>query len=266
MTALRSVIWILVFVPLAVRAQAHEPPSYVVYRTAEGIAVDGRLDESDWRKAEWTPDFIDIVGPDRPAPRLRTRARLLWDDANLYVAAELEEPHVWATLTERDSRVYHDDAFEVFIDPDGDGHNYYELEINALETVWDLFLVKPHREGGPSLSAWDIRGLEARVHVHGTLNDPGDVDSGWTVEMALPWSVLREAAPERRRPKPGEQWRLNFARSEWTPDVVDGSYRNNDKEAEWWVWSSQGAVDMHRPERFGYVTFAGEQVGQLGRR
>ena len=56
---------------------------------------------------------------------------MLWDDQFFYVGAELEEPHVWATLTERDSVIFHDNDFEVFIDPDGDTHLYYELEMNA---------------------------------------------------------------------------------------------------------------------------------------
>ena len=84
-----------------------------------------------------------ISGRDRPVPRFRTRAKLLWDDEALYIAAQLEEPDVWATLTKRDTTIFRDNAFEVFIDPDGDTHHYYELEVNALGTVWDLLLVKP---------------------------------------------------------------------------------------------------------------------------
>jgi hypothetical protein len=246
-----------------VSGDSFDPPSYVVYRTLGPIDVDGRLDEADWAAAPWTADFVDIEGRDRPSPRFRTRAKMLWDDEALYVAAWLEEPDVWATLTERDARIYQDNAFEVFIDPDGDTHNYYEIEINASETVWDLIIIKPFRDGGPSLSAWDIRGLEVSVQVDGTLNDPTDTDKGWTVEMALPWAVLKEAAPGRRPPREGEQWRLNFARSQWSADVVDGAYRKNlDTAADWWVWSPQGAVDMHRPERFGYVQFADAAAGQ----
>lgn len=242
---------------------AFDPPSYVVYRTHAPIEVDGRLDEPGWAEAPWTADFVDIRGRDRPSPRFRTRAKMLWNDEALYVAANLEEPDVWAALTERDAAIYQDNAFEVFIDPDGDTHNYYELEVNALETVWDLIIIKPSRDGGPSLSAWDIRGLEASVHVDGTINDPTDTDVGWTVELALPWAVLEEAAHERRPPRAGEQWRLNFARSQWSADVVDGAYRKNaDTAADWWVWSPQGAVDMHRPERFGYVQFADAAAGE----
>ena len=65
----------------------------------------------------------------------------------------------------RDAVIYHDNDFEVFIDPDGDNHLYYELEINALGTEWDLLLVKPYRDGGPAVNAWDIQGLRTAVHV-----------------------------------------------------------------------------------------------------
>ena len=75
---------------------------------------------------------------------------MLWDDDFFYIAAALEEPHVWATLTEHDSVIFQDPDFEVFLDPDGDNHSYYEIEINALGTVWDLRLVKPYRDGGPA--------------------------------------------------------------------------------------------------------------------
>ena len=92
--------------------------------------------------------FVDIEGDAKPAPRFRTRAKMLWDDTYFYIAAEMEEPHVWGTLTKHDSVIFHDNDFEVFLDPDGDTHDYYEFEINALNTGWDLFLDKPYRDGG----------------------------------------------------------------------------------------------------------------------
>lgn len=203
-----------------------------------------------------------MEGRAQPAPRLRTRAKVLWDDEALYVAARLEEPDVWATLTERDSRVYLDNAFEVFLDPDGDTHHYYELEVNALGTLWDLMLVRPYRDGGPPLSAWDIRGLAVGIRVDGTVNDPTDTDDGWTVELALPWAVLAEAAPEARRPRAGEQWRLNFSRSHWSLEVADGSYQKvPDTPADWSVWSPQGEVDIHKPECWGFAQFEDVAAG-----
>ncbi len=174
----------------------------------------------------------------------------------------LEEPQVWATLTQHDSVVFHDNDFEVFIDPDGDNHEYYEIEINALNTEWDLFLKKPYRDGGPAVNEWEIPGLKTAVHVSGTLNDPTDSDKFWSVELAIPWKSLAEHAHRHVPPRDGDQWRINFSRVEWRHEIVDGKYRKiPDLPEDNWVWSPQGKVDMHRPEHWGYIQFSTAMPG-----
>ena len=244
-------------------AMPFAPRRYVAYRATAGLRIDGRLDEPSWASTAWTDQFVDIEGDRQPAPRFRTRAKMLWDDDNFYVAAELEEPDVWATLTERDSVIFHDNDFEVFIDPDGDTHAYYELEVNALGTVWDLLLIKPYRDAGPAIHGWDIAGLQAAVDVRGTPNRAGDRDEGWSVEIAMPWKILREAAANRRPPQPGDRWRVNFSRVQWKVDTAEGRYVKRRKPGsadplpeDNWVWSPQGAINMHLPERWGYVQFS----------
>lgn len=234
-----------------------EPPSPLRYEARRGrnIVIDGAIDSAEWSGSPWTSDFVDIEGNARPRPSLRTRAKMQWDDNYLYIAAELEEPHVWATFTRRDAVIYHDPDFEIFIDPDGDTFNYYELEINALNTVWDLMLDKPYRDHGKANNAWDIAGLKRAVRINGTINDSRDRDRGWTVELALPWKVLKEYAPGKRAPKAGEEWRINFSRVEWDVDVVDGKYVKRNQPEHNWVWTPQGAIAMHMPERWGYVGF-----------
>ena len=108
-----------------------DPRFYVCYKAQKPITLDGKLDDGSWKKAEWTESFVDIEGLNKPRPRFRTRVKMLWDDRYFYIAADLEEPAVWATHTERDSVVYEDNDFEIFIDPDGDTHKYCELEISA---------------------------------------------------------------------------------------------------------------------------------------
>ena len=240
-----------------------EPLSYVAYRTAGAIQIDGKLDEPSWQRAAWTAAFVDIEGERKPLPRLQTRAKMLWDDEYLYLAADLEEPHVWATITERDATIYNENDFEVFIDPDGDTHQYYEFEINALGTEWDLLLIKPYRDGGPYMSAWDIGGLQTAVVVWGSINAPGDEDQGWSVEMALPWSVLREATKSKAPPADGDQWRINFSRVQWAVEYDSGSYvKVEGQSPDNWVWSPQGLVNMHYPEKWGFVQFADRVVGR----
>jgi hypothetical protein len=242
------------------------PKEYVCYRSEEALKVDGKLNETSWQNAPETDAFIDIEGDNRPRPPFTTRARMLWDDQYFYIGAELEEPHVWGTLTKRDSVIFHDNDFEVFIDPNGDRDEYYELEINALNTVWDLFLPKPYRDGGKARNDWDIIGLKTAVHITGTLNDPTDRDKGWSVEMAIPWNALAEYAHKPAPPAEGDRWRVNFSRVEWRHEIVDGKYRKtpNTKEDNW-VWSPQGVIDMHRPEMWGIVRFTSTKGPAAGK-
>jgi hypothetical protein len=238
------------------------PRGYVAYRSAQPIKMDGKLDEEAWRAVPWTEPFVDIEGDLKPVPRFETRAKMLWDDQYFYIGAYLQEPHVWGTLTKHDSVVFHDNDFEIFIDPNGDNHEYYEIEINALNTEWDLLLKKPYRDGGPAVNEWEIPGLKTAVHVEGTLNDPADKDKSWSVEFAIPWKVLAEYAHRPAPPRDGDQWRINFSRVEWQHELADGKYRTVPKTREDnWVWSPQGVVDMHRPETWGIVQFSTASPG-----
>lgn len=239
------------------------PKGYVCYRAPGPITVDGDLKAAEWDAAPWTDAFVDIEGDKRPKPRFRTRVKMLWDDEALYIAAELEEPHVWGRIKDHDAVIFHDPDFEVFIDPDGDNHTYAELELNALNTTWDLLLTKPYKDGGRAVNGWEIIGLKTGVKVQGTLNDPRDTDTGWTLEIKWPWKGLRELATFTPTPKDGDQWRINFSRVEWDIEVADGKYKKFEKRPEHnWVWAPQGVIDMHRPERWGYLQFSTAKPGE----
>ena len=229
---------------------------YLCRRVAGEITIDGRLGDAAWKAAPWTNEFVDIEGASRPAPRYATQVKMLWDQHCFYIAARLEEPHLCATLTEHDAIVFHDNDFEIFIDPDGDARNYYEIEVNAHNTVFDLLLRRTYRDGGPALHEWDFAGLRTAVFCDGTLNDPSDIDRGWTVELALPWEALAEFANTPSPPEDGDTWRVNFSRVQWPYVVSNGRYQKPaDAKESNWVWSTQGTVNMHIPQRWGYVTF-----------
>jgi hypothetical protein len=224
------------------------PNRYECVRATTPIKIDGKIDEKEWAKAPWTEDFVDIEGSLKPKPLYRTRVKMLWDDDYLYIAAELEEPNVKATLTEHDSVIFHDNDFEVFIKPLSDQTGYFEFEMNALNTGWDLYLNKPYREGGKADNSWDIDGLKTAVSVQGTLNNPNDSDKGWTIEIAYPWRGFASRQPVPK-PVPGTEWRIDFSRVEWFP----GKPREDN-----WVWSPQGVINMHVPDRWGYLDFKGD--------
>ncbi|XOV91605.1 MAG: carbohydrate-binding family 9-like protein [Bacteroidota bacterium] len=256
------------------------PKTYVVYKTSKPIEIDGAMDEADWAKAEWTDEFVDIEGSLKPDPYLPTKAKMLWDEENFYFAAELKDPHVWATLKNHDAVIFIDNDFEIFIDvdndkhrsnykyPDHDTHRYYEFEMNAFNTTWDLFLDKAYRDGGMALTSWEIKGLKTGAKVLGTINDPGDEDQGWTVEIAIPFSSIHYGpSGGSYAPSDGDQYRVNFSRVQYDMDIIDGKYvkqkdsTGKDLPCYNWVWSPQGVINMHFPERWGYAQFSIETVG-----
>jgi hypothetical protein len=261
------IVWLLFF-SIASCAQPKKeilPQTYVAYKTSEVITIDGKADEAVWKKAKWTNNFIDIQGD--KIPTYQTNVKMLWDENYYYILADIKEPHVWANLKERDTVIFYNNDFEVFIDPDGDTHNYYEVEINALNTVWDLFINKPYRElDNVVLNDWNYTGLKSAVHINGTLNNPNDIDKGWILEIAIPFKDLRISYGQDNVPR-NQFWRVNFSRVNWDYDLKDGKYsRKKDKNGTFlheynWVWSPQGVINMHEPEHWGYVFFSTQALG-----
>ena len=236
------------------------PKNYIITKVAKAPTIDGLADESQWEQAHFSTSFTDIEG--QKIPKFNTKMKMLWDDNYLYIFTEMEEPHVWGDISQRDAIIYLNNDFEVFISPSGATHNYGEIEINALGTVWDLLLSKPYRDGGKANFHWDLPALKSAVAISGSLNNPSDIDSGWSVEMAIPMKALLELKKGKNLlPIEGEQWRINFSRVEWDFDLNDGKYSRMKLdslkfEQEYnWVWSNQGVINMHEPEKWGYLQF-----------
>ena len=248
------------------------PPVCRAHRTpVKPGPLDGDLTKSFWQKGEWLTEFHDIEGDSKPKPWKPTRVKVLWDDEALYVGAELTEDQIWANVTERDDVIFQDNDFEIFLAPQDSSHRYYELEFNARNTVWDLFMERPQRDLVRRIVSWDVRGLESAVKVSGTLNDPSADNRFWSIEVKLPWYAFRECPkdavrPPRLEPVPGEIWRMDFSRVEWDVDAVDGAYvkrKGPDGKPlpeHNWLWAPTGVIDAHMPEMWGYLIFteAGE--------
>ncbi len=238
------------------------PKSIAAPLITSPLLIDGKIDEPAWKKAPWSDLFEDIEGSKKPKPPLATKMKMVHDSRGLYIAVEMEEPHLQGSFTEHDSYIFHlDNDFEVFIDSDGDCQNYVELEMNAKNTTWDLLLTRPYRDGGRALDSFEMKGVQTAVFLDGTINDPSDIDRGWTVEMFLPWKSLAEVG-QGVPPKLGERWRINFSRVEWEWDIKDRKYVKKPGRPERnWVWSPQGEINMHLPERWGSVVFVGPEDG-----
>lgn len=237
------------------------PKTYTAFKVEGELYIDGIDNEASWQSALWSDNFIDIEGVKQP--KYATKIKMAWSDNYFYIFAKMEEPHVWGYLKQRDTVIYYNNDFEVFIDPNGDTHDYYELEVNALNTVWDLFLTKPYRNGGKVLDSWDIQGLKSAIKIDGSINNPSDKDEGWTLEIGIPWAVIAEASDSANIPI-NQFWRINFSRVNWDFDLINNKYyrrkgADNNYLPEYnWVWSPQGVINMHEPEHWGYVYFSDE--------
>jgi len=238
--------------------------------------LDGDLTKAAWSNVPWTSDFVDIQGsPDpEPTPRFRTRAKMTWDDEYLYVGAEVSEPNVWATLTDDQSIIFHDNDFEVFIDSNATTYMYKETEVNAFGTLWSLCLNKPYGDGGYENSTrvmepgFDMmeHGLKSGVKIlpEDCINDNSESPcTGWTVELAMPLDQIQINATHPV--DIGEYWRIDFSRVEWrvlnndtspTTYSRDPAYPNEDN----WVWNPIGPISMHQPDQWGILQF-GEEGG-----
>lgn len=254
----------------AMAALPPAPPTYVCQRAPQQLVIDGKGDEPAWQQATPLTPLRDIEGT--PIAHA-TDIRMLWDDSYLYVLADMQEPHLWATLTEHDSVIYHDPDFEVFIDPDGDGRDYIELELNALNTVWELFLTAPYRTANQALHDWNIPGLKSAVQLRGTLNNPADTDSGWSVEIAIPWAGITGHSHQPRHvapPAPGSTLRMNFSRVNWRVQADAASPCGYSKLTDAngtplpesnHVWAPTGIINIHYPEHWGYVRLSASPAG-----
>ena len=250
---------------------------YTALRTPAPIQIDGKLDEPAWQMAPKSPRFVDILSG-KPVIH-DTRAAVLWDDQYLYVSYRVEEPFVHAKFTNHNDFIYNDNDVEFFLaGPDA----YYEFEINAFNTCYEVFFVWEdsfERSGLSKLPEFErsklvpfngveftnhvrggrlgnfnrtFPGMRTAVHVDGTINNDTDRDRGWTVELAFPWKSMKWLATDGRSlpPKEGDVWRMDFSRFNTYKEAPPA------KDSGGWFWTPHGIWDSHIPECFAYIVFS----------
>jgi len=260
---------------------------YVCKKIREPLRIDGDMSKPDWRAAERSPRFVDVIGG---TPGLYdTRAALLWDDDYLYIGFECEEPYPAAEVTERDGLIWFENDFEIFIDG---GDAYYELQVNAINNIYEAFYIwkdaydkfknypefdvfkndarvfggnhdrtgkyfwkGSHPRGNRwAFLNWDFPGLVTAVKVNGGLNDINEPSDGIGIEFAFPWSGMARLAGGRKLPpEDGDVWRIFMGRYEMLNI-------NGKKESVGWAWDKIGTDDNHCPESFTRIVFSEEYL------
>ncbi|MEB3341389.1 carbohydrate-binding family 9-like protein [Okeania sp.] len=227
---------------LSLKTLAVSQASYTILRTSTPIIIDGQLNEPVWTAA---PDVGAFKFPWwQSGKQEQTISKLLWDNKHLYVSFIVEDAHIWAEKTERDSAVFQDDCVEVFTAPNPDRPlTYFNIEMNVQGAFLDQF----HRQSGEERKTeeWNGEGIKIATSIVGTLNNDSDTDKYWILEAAIPFDNFAQVA-KNTPPKPKEIWYLNLNRL--------GGQTN--LQYSQWSPSQTPKPQFHAAQDFGRVTFS----------
>jgi len=259
---------------------------YVARKVDFDFEVDGNPEKDIWQRAMWSRPFVDMASGERPEQQ--TRAAIAWSDQKVYIIMVAEESNIQAELTRRDSLIFLENDLELFIDG---GDAYYEFEVNARNTIYEVFFIwrdaLPNASRFPAeifdiansgvytfggdydrtgASFWlgthprgvrwafrefDMPGLQSAVAMKGTLNDPSSKDESWSVEISIPWQSLRYLANGRQLP-PADGDTWKLFLGRFDKKMVDGVEISPHPASS---LRSHGVYDTHMPEEWSVVAF-----------
>ena len=224
-------------------------PKLLVAQTRQPPNLDGSLADPVWGLANTTQAFVEIrKGGAAP---MQASARLLWDERYLYVGVDVQDALLRASHTERDQHLWEQDCVELMIDPDGDGRNYFEIQISPRGVLFDTRYDSPRIPQPYGHLDWDSK-TRARVSLRGELDDQ-EADAGYTVEIAIPWQAFSLDGEPPAPPGIGDEWRANL----YVMDLIEGRQQAA-------AWSPLGIGDFHVPRRFGILAFEGPMAKREG--
>ncbi len=240
-------------IPVKGAAPPPQPKRYIVRKTAKPVKLDGKLDDPSWKTALSTGAFVNTMTG--AAGDVKTEAKLLWDDQNLYIGFDNVDGDVWAGLDKRDDKLWTQEAVEVMIDADRNGKTYVEFQVAPNGNIFDCYL-PAYRKYEDSIDPkrkqydWNSK-IKAKVAVDGTLNKRDDQDKGWAVELAIPLADINglDSPGVKMPPALGDAWRINLYRLDVAKDKPQAAV----------AWSPPMVGDFHALDKFGEIVFADDK-------
>lgn len=224
-----------------------DPPRISARWTDQRIVIDGHATESAWTEAPKTSAWRNPIDGSAFEGQDST-AQLLWSDEGLYGFFTLRDEHIWSTLMGRDQSLWEEENVEIFLDPQRDGRNYLEIQVNPLNTVFDAVFESSENRDLQKAKAHNLSGLRTAVSVSGSLNNSSDRDDRWTVEMFIPFAEIPDLS-------------INDAGIPSSTSVNFYRYDRPDRDTlETSAWSPVGPGSFHRTERFGIIHWVGRPV------
>jgi hypothetical protein len=234
------VVMFMVAVPITQTGRSNVEESYGARRSSASTRALLGGDGEAWegaKKVTWGP------------PIYTTSFQALWGEEGLFVRFDAVDPSPWYTLTKRDDHLWREEVVEIFIDPDGDGRNYAEIEISPHNVVCDLMIF----EGAPNVRSdigWDHDGLQSKVS---PLSGADGETVGWMAIAILPWSsfaTLTDSSGISIPPHPEDVWRFNIFRIKRPFGPTEP-----DRDVVYAAWSPPSGRSFHEPTVFRALEF-----------
>lgn len=222
--------------------KAPEPavPRLIARRVTGPIKLDGKLDEADWGAAQRTGPFVTTMNG--TPGTFEARAQVLYDADAFYCAFVVSDDYLKTRFKKADEHLWEEDTVEIMFDPDGDGRNYFELQVSPRGVSFDTRYDAPRDPRPFGHVDWSSQ-VQAGVQVQGTIDDDKP-DVGYTVELRVPWSAFDAGETPAKRPSTGDTWRINFF-------VLDAREKGQRAVG----WSAPMVGDFHTLAKFGRVVF-----------
>jgi hypothetical protein len=216
---------------------------YYVSRLRKPMKID-----ADWNKPQWKKvrqvEIQNYMG-DIPAFKPEAKAKMMYDDENIYVIFQVKDCFVRCLTDKINGPVYRDGAVEFFFSPDpARPLLYFNLETNCGGTPLMHYNLVPRKES-KQLSVDDIKKVEIASSLPVIIDPEMKEPVTWTLEYKIPMEMLEKYAP-LTRPAKGVEWRANFYK------IAENS--SNPHYITWALVENQ-KPDFHKPQFFGKLIF-----------
>jgi len=239
-----------------------QTPDLYIPQTMRAVTIDGQLNEPAWNDAATIDSFLYRTGG--TGTNYKTMVKVMWSPTDLYVGVEASDPRI----TEKQSACeicpvdYRtgDDIFEIHMCPDPANYTSLLAWESDLYRCSNAHARRCNPDGSRypvgDFNCWDAQ-VEFGRAIRGTANNSADTDTGWRMEIRLPFSAM-QAWPSGSVPEPagwnpaappaaGTKWMMDFTRADL--NTVDG----NQTTTRWFDNGAGGS--NHNYLNFGYVEF-----------
>jgi hypothetical protein len=238
-----SIVFLFFGCNFAKHKETKNMAEYSVSKLSQPVKIDG-----DWNKPQWQNikevNISNRMG-DKPIFTPTVKAKMMYDNENLYVIFHVNDKYVRCLVTDINGPVYEEPAVEFFFSPDPEFHDrYFNLEINCGGTPlmhYNDFAAKTRNPLDPE----DIKKVEI-AHSLPQVVDPEITEPvAWTLEYKIPIAML-EKYSRIIHPKEGINWKANF---------YNIAEKGSNIHFLTWSFVDNPVPNFHLPRFFGVIKF-----------